>query len=231
MGDTKMGGDDSNEGAAWKGRLIPGVDGDKIFGFPPNVISKLRYVENYLFTSTAGSVNINNFRMNSIADPDQTGVGHQPMYHDIFALLYRRYRVLGSKLTVTWVPVNDVSAAGISSSSGPYWVGINGTEATASVSAVTSTRAEMNDSITNVMGPRNGPDGVVTQVWTYDPERDLGIVAADDTVSAVFGSSPNFIYYAQVWFADQTGATSSAYAKVDIEYTVEFYQPLPQAQS
>jgi len=38
------------------------------------------------------------FRANSIFDPDFTGVGHQPLSHDQYALRYSQYRVVSGQL-------------------------------------------------------------------------------------------------------------------------------------
>lgn len=42
------------------------------------------------------------FRLNSIYDPDQDGVGHQPAFHDQWADFYSKYRVLGCKYKITF---------------------------------------------------------------------------------------------------------------------------------
>lgn len=47
-----------------------------------------------------GTPSIYSFRANSIYDPNLTGLGHQPMGHDQMALLYAKYIVLGSRITV-----------------------------------------------------------------------------------------------------------------------------------
>ncbi len=41
------------------------------------------------------------WNINSVFDPDQSGVGHQPRYFDQFALLYNRYRVLSATFDVS----------------------------------------------------------------------------------------------------------------------------------
>ncbi len=40
------------------------------------------------------------FRANAIDDPDWSGVGHQPRYHDQFAVMFNQYTVIASKITV-----------------------------------------------------------------------------------------------------------------------------------
>lgn len=44
------------------------------------------------------------FNISSIYDPDFTGVGHQPAFHDRWEQLYSKYRVLGAKFYVTFRP-------------------------------------------------------------------------------------------------------------------------------
>jgi len=63
------------------------------------------------------------FRGNSCFDPDYTNTGHQPQYFDQMAILYTRYRVYGSRITVsaineqvgsalqvTIIPSSDITA-------------------------------------------------------------------------------------------------------------------------
>lgn len=50
------------------------------------------------------------FRLNSIFDPDFTGGGHQPKYHDTFQTLYRRYVVHNVDIELEFY---DTSADGL----------------------------------------------------------------------------------------------------------------------
>lgn len=52
---------------------------------------------------TSGVPASHTFRANSIDDPDQTGVGHQPMYYDELRQLYSCAEVLWSKIQVMFV--------------------------------------------------------------------------------------------------------------------------------
>lgn len=74
------------------------------------VLLKYAYFGN--LTSTAGATDSNLFRVNSIYDPDQSGLGNQPRYYDqlLGATLYRKYRVdkLGYRVTFVNKQDNDV---------------------------------------------------------------------------------------------------------------------------
>lgn len=71
--------------------------------FPRNRIIKLRYVENVTIDPGAVAFAEFAYRANSINDPNLTGGGHQPMGHDQWATFYRRYTVIGAKVTASCV--------------------------------------------------------------------------------------------------------------------------------
>lgn len=87
-----------------KRRKFPSIGGKQ--GFSSQAVTatrayKLRYVHTgTLATETTTGFGQYSFRANSIYDPDYTGVGHQPMGHDTLELLYGRYTVVGSAITV-----------------------------------------------------------------------------------------------------------------------------------
>lgn len=76
-------------------------------GFPSRKIAKLRYVDTISLDAGIGTYAVNEFRANSLYDPDKTGTGHQPSNFDKMATIYDRYTVLGAKCTVYWVPTSS----------------------------------------------------------------------------------------------------------------------------
>lgn len=68
-------------------------------GMPNSIIIKHKYCESFSTTTTT-SPHTQVYRLNSLFDPNHTGVGHQPYYHDQMALLYNKYTVYGCKVTV-----------------------------------------------------------------------------------------------------------------------------------
>lgn len=58
-------------------------------------------------TTLAGGIT---FRLNSLFDPDQTGVGHQPYQFDQLSVLYNKAIVYAAKVDITW---SNPSADGV----------------------------------------------------------------------------------------------------------------------
>lgn len=76
---------------------IPGL------GFPSAVVCNLRYCDTYALTITTGSLGTQKMRWNSTFDPDQSGIGHQPLYRDTFATIYDHYAVVSAYVEVSFV--------------------------------------------------------------------------------------------------------------------------------
>lgn len=82
-------------------RKRPNYKMTKRLPFPNTKIYKTRYFEsNLTITNTLGVPNGHIFRINNLFDLDATGVGHQPIAFDQMALLYKKYRVTGAKITI-----------------------------------------------------------------------------------------------------------------------------------
>lgn len=58
---------------------------------------KLRYCDDRNLTTTSGLLTSHYYSCNSLYDPDQTGVGHQPFGFDQLCTMYNRYRVFAVK--------------------------------------------------------------------------------------------------------------------------------------
>jgi len=63
----------------------------------------LRYCDTIDFNASATTGAIQNFRANSIYDPDQTGTGHQPYGYDTLETLWNHYTVLALKIQIDYV--------------------------------------------------------------------------------------------------------------------------------
>jgi hypothetical protein len=199
--------------------MIPGVDGYKIFGFPNSIITKLRYCITGTLTSTAGSSSYQVFSANGIYDPDTTGAGHQPLYYDQYALLYNKYVVLGSKITI------ELS----NGTTSPFLCTLVGDD-DSTISTTPFTRMEQNNSTFSVLPPIGG--GTRILVGTYEPLAQLGVAAKDDGASATaFGSNPTEGWHYALVVNTMDSASQTMYYTCEIEYTVKFSELLTPTQS
>lgn len=211
---------------------VPRIFGSD-FGFPDKLVTKVRYCDVYTLTGTVGLPGIQSMRMNSLQDPDFTGSGHQPMWVD--QLLgstgsgpYNKYRVLGSKITVTFAVSSAPSLAALNNS--PVLVGILTQYNNGVLPTTSSGLMETDNCKWTVISDKSGGDTVKTVVATYSPKRDLSADEGDDTIAASAGSNPAAQFYAHMFKVDDTGgATVKAYCQV--EYLVEFFNRNEVTQS
>ena len=80
--------------------------------FPNNKLVRHKYCDTVTIPAGtgAGVPTIYQFRANSIYDPDYTGVGHQPLFHDEMAAQYKYYTVMSSRIKVTFPGTNAQEA-------------------------------------------------------------------------------------------------------------------------
>jgi hypothetical protein len=76
-------------------------------GFPAQKQVSMSYVSRHRLTTSTGSVSVQQFRLNSLYDPDFTGAGHQPMGFDQWAAFYNHYVVLKCHYEVEFVDVSN----------------------------------------------------------------------------------------------------------------------------
>lgn len=78
----------------------------------PKKLCKFTYCDVIGFTTGAGGVAPAQqvYNLNSLFDPDNSGVGHQPYYYDQMTAMYNRYKVSGCLVELLWT---NPSADGI----------------------------------------------------------------------------------------------------------------------
>lgn len=67
--------------------------------FAARYITKMKYSQVALFSLTNGYTQVMN--LNSVYDPDRTGIGHQPYGFDQLTPIYNRYRVISCSYSIT----------------------------------------------------------------------------------------------------------------------------------
>jgi len=78
---------------------------------PATRLVKMNYVGTASINSASGVPAYHVLRANSINDPDETGIGHQPMYHDEMAVLYNHYLVKSCNIIATFHFENTTNTA------------------------------------------------------------------------------------------------------------------------
>lgn len=193
------------------------------FGFPDRMKTKLHYCDVVQLTASAGTPGIYQFRMGSLFDPDYTGIGHQPQWFDQLSAVYDYYKVLGSKITATFVPnqVSDIET----NDKGPYIVGITKSTSPTFASSTHASLLEDANSVNAVVVDKQGANNAKTLSSTYSPTRDLGIDPNGGELRCLVSSNPGSVYnfYATCWCLDMTEAASQdIVVKIEIEFMCEF---------
>lgn len=158
------------------------------------------------------------YRLNSIFDPDFTGVGSQPLGHDQWAAFYRSYRVRGCKITIR----------AMSDSAQPCTVGI----VPLNTNTILSTREQYQEQTKSKFLPvgidtSNG----VSMFSSYGSVAEVyggpsNIVDYDDNFRATMGTNPTTQLFWHV-FATGFGTGNSNFdvqVQVELEYYVDLFQ-------
>nr|QTE03520.1 MAG: capsid protein [Motacilla cinerea CRESS-DNA-virus sp.] len=214
-------GEDASRTNKHEAQMIPGLS-RRVWGFPNSIITKLRYCDIISHTSTLGAIGNNSFAANGIFDPDISGVGHQPMFRDVYAGVYDQYVVIGAKITATFSP---------KTASMVFVCGVTGDD-DSSGSSNAITRMEQNNSQFKLTGTADGCSPV-TIVSTFEPLEAFGVDAkADGSSATAVGSNPSELWVWQCWVATADGAsTGTVLVAYEIEYTVKFSELQTQTQN
>lgn len=78
--------------------------------FPTNYMCQLRYSQVLPIAFSAGGWGYQRFRLNSLYDPDYSGVGHQPRGFDQLTPIYNKYLVLSAKYKIKFWQTSGVDA-------------------------------------------------------------------------------------------------------------------------
>lgn len=189
---------------------------------PSRFITRHKYAE----AITTNSLGLNTYRwnLNSLFDPNRTGLGHQPYGYDQIGILYNRYRVISAKYVLS--VISD----------------------TANIAFAVLPSNEAAPPITNVSEARENPRA---KYMTQNPGGTLKVLKGNvylpsltgrtktqymsaDSYQAQTGSSPSEIMvlncFAQGLNDDAAFVTNPTF-NILIEYTVEWFDPINQDQS
>lgn len=185
------------------------VAGRSLNPVPQRTIVKMKYAESV----TTNAVGEYIFNLNSIFDPNRTGIGHQPYGHDTFNSLYNRYRVIACSYRVQ-----------CPNASQNIQFGVVPTNEVWPFSGIDELKEHPRSRYATQMfsGPAVSISGKV-----YLPSlvgRTKAQYMADDRYQAQFGTSPAELGILQILVSNQLGSNLMSNAvNIILEYTVECF--------
>lgn len=182
-------------------------------GFPEKMMVRLKYVDSHSLGDNINPMASFTYRCNSIFDPNFTGGGHQPLYHDQFALIYQNYKV--TKMSIR---LRALSTQGAANSNIFYGIDNIGSDTTVDINP--NTIRERPGSIYKTLTPQAG--SMIKSGWNIKKSA----VNGEDGYTAAFGSNPTNVDYIRFYVCSADGtALPTAIAKFNAEiiYTVELF--------
>lgn len=195
-------------------------------GFPKSQLVKLRYVSEISLNSGITYAS-HTYRANGCFDPDQSGIGHQPMLFDQWSQIYNRYTVFGAKITVRYTPDSTTNAI-------PPYVGVILSNETDPLSTFTSTHNILESKL---IGKNWIVPGATRQLQNpfqnkvahnFSTRKWFGVKDPNDgaSLSAITTADPAKLAYFNVWAASNHGNDpGSIPLLVTIDYIVLFRDP------
>ena len=204
-----------------KGQVLTNVN-RSLQPFATRYIAKMKYATTIATSALNGQFI---FNLNSIFDPDRTGVGHQPYGYDSLATIYNRYRVI----SCGWRVQHPMASAGVPVTIGCIASNDLGISWTDTGELLENPRAKY---ITQLPGSTavtlRGKQHLPTLVG-----RTKTQYMSDDQYQANVTTSPseNCLLYLQTFASTNGFPTPSQPLQVVLEYTVEWFDSKRLIQS
>jgi len=183
----------------------------------------LRFCMYQTLTTGIGSLGKTVYRANSLYDPDQSGVGHQPRGFDQWMLLYNKFVVTRAKITVLFSQRQNVTNERH----------ICGVQVSSSPNASNELRDYCESRMVSYKGLQSQEPQYVTQVWDLKEWKRSNVMSDDDT-HGNSSSNPLEEWYFNVFLANMENsgaAQSSVQLFVTIDYEATFFDPVDPAIS
>jgi len=215
--------------------VVPSLRREVALGFPPRKRLTLRYADTYQFNSTTGSLTTQQIRVNSLYDPDGSGTGHQPRGFDQWCASagpYNRYRVLAVRIALQVTQDSDTAGQPGQLVAGFSDLSTLPTVPSGSGSVNCAGQSELRGWKSCVVNPFAEPARMEFAARVCDIEGVTeSSVLSEDNYSAAYNANPVDV----AWFSMQAltlgSSTGVTYAQFEIEFDIQFEEPILLAQS
>ncbi len=203
---------------------------------PKALVVHLKYVQGGVSSSSnnvIGEYISQGFNTNSIYDPNGTGIGHQPRFHDQWANIYRKYYVRRCTITVRIHNTNTTNDAGGYLFTEHRTTGEPQKLTVTASSAVNVERAQSSNecTVTRFRSPSSGQTYWWSKKFSFVPAFAMhGRDKHDNT--GLFGANPIRQTAFDILFnMPQAAGTRSIYIEYDLDYEVCLMDPIMPTQS
>lgn len=176
---------------------------------PQRMLAKLPYFTSGQLNNTVGLYQQQLMNLNSIYDPDRSGIGHQPLGRDQWITWYNRYRVYKVSYVITFTNLDPDQSATVAV------INQNGVPTYADESAFEQPGAFM-----KVIGARDGSSRTQIKGTVYLPRlngKTPSAYRANDDTQALFGANP-----AEILTQALVVAPTLVGAEVNVGYTIKY---------
>lgn len=201
-------------------------------GIPSFMDVKLCYQDTISLNTAVGSFQTYAFGANDCYDPNNTGIGHQPLHYDQYSALYQKWMVVSSNIVV-----RPITSTASSSYEIPAWLGVYLAPTTTAAPITESSFLEFLRLAPNT-SPAQLIGGQEDQMDTYrfkrvgcnyhslrDNVRDR-IESIPESFGGTTSSSPNDLWYFIVQLFSVSGNDPAQRTlSIEITYNVRFWEP------
>lgn len=198
--------------------------GHKGHPFGKQFYTKLRYNEAHTF-SAGGAANFASsyeMNLNSLYDPNESGIGHQPMGFDQLMGIYEKYTVVAAKITVAFLPDTTV----------PSVCGLRLKDGNTPTLVDKKKLIENGDSKWAYASTANGGNNRIILTKNVNIKKFFGqkAIVGDEkfTMSSTSEPADDDSCVAELWVAPISASDTHGRTVVDIniEYTAVFTEPI-----
>lgn len=189
--------------------------------FPAQLITKMKYSQTFTISSALGAKQ--EFNLNSVWDPDRTGIGHQPYGFDTLSTVYNRYKVMSCSYSINAYP-----------SEGTAPIRVCALPANDAITNTTLSDA-CEDPRAKWMIQVPGAPAKALKGRVYLPNimgRTLRQYDGDETrFAALAGASPTELAILNIYAQGLNDTGTSVLGTITMTYTVKWLDPIILAQS